>query len=137
MERIFHHYNLWEDYHARMYDENKDGRKERVLKAAYILGTPDICREAMEKVVAEWTIATEYNLSNAEINRKAWLGQAACSCYGGVHEDETREAWGIMTEAQRVEANRIAATIIKKWLHKREIEETPQMMLFDDWGNIF
>lgn len=137
MERIFHHYNLWEDYHARMYDENKDGRKERVLKAAYILGTPDICREAMEKVVAEWTIATEYNLSNAEINRKAWLGQAACSCYGGVHEDETREAWGIMTEAQRVEANRIAATIIKKWLRERELEETPQMMLFDDWGNIF
>ena len=137
MQRIFHHYNLWEDYHAKMYDESKDGRKERVLKAAHILGTPDICREAMEKVVAEWTIATEYNLSNAEINRKAWLGQAACSCYGGVHEDETREAWGIMTEAQRIEANRIAATIIKKWLRERELQETPQMMMFDDWGNIF
>lgn len=137
MQRIFHHYSLWEDFHAGMYDENKDGRKERVQKAAYILGTPDICREAMEKVVAEWVIATEYNLSNAEINRKAWLGQAACSCYAGIHEDETREAWGIMTEPQRVEANRIAAQIIRKWLSEWEREDNPQIDLFNDWGSIF
>lgn len=137
MQRIFYHFSLWEDFLAGMYDESKDGRKERVHKAAYILGTPDICREAMEKVIAEWQIATEYNLSNAEINRKAWLGQAACSCYAGIHEDETREAWGIMTEAQRIEANKIAAQIIKRWLQERERAETPQMDMFDDWGNLF
>lgn len=137
MERIFHHYNKWEDYHAGMYDECKEGRAERVIKAAEILGTPDICREAMEKVVAEWKIATEYNFSNAEINRKAWLGQAACSCYAGIHEDETREAWGIMTEAQRIEANSIASDIIKKWLDEWEQKENPQISMFNDWGNIF
>lgn len=137
MQRIFHHYSLWEDYHAGMYDESKDGRAERVQKAAEILGTPDICRKAMEKVVAEWSYATEYNFSNAEINRKAWLGQAACSCYAGIHEDETREAWGIMTEAQRIEANRIAAEIIKRWLNERERAENPQISMFDDWGFMF
>lgn len=137
MQRVFHHYSLWEDYHAGMYAENKDGRSERVQEAAKILGTPDICCKAMEKVVAEWKIATEYNLSNLEINRKAWLGQAACCCYAGIHEDETREAWGIMTEAQRVEANRIAAVIIRKWQSKREREEDPQIDIFNDWGDIF
>lgn len=137
MERIFHHYNKWEDYHAGMYDESRDGRKERVLNAAHILGTPGICRKAMEKVVSEWLIATEYNLSNAEINRKAWLGQAACSCYAGIHEDETREAWGIMTEAQRVEANRIAANIIENWLRNREQSAEFEQIMFNDWGNIF
>lgn len=137
MERIFHHYELWEDYHAGMYDENKEGRKERVKKAAYILGTPDVCEKAMEKAVAEWENATEYNLSNAEINRKAWLGQAACSCYAGVHEDETREAWGLMTEQQRIKANQIAATIIKRWLAEREAADCLQMSMFNDWGNIF
>lgn len=137
MDRIFHHYDLWEDYHAGMYDENRDGRQERVKKAAYILGTPEVCKEAMEKVVAEWEIATEYNLSNAEINRKAWLGQAACCCYGNVHEDETREAWGIMTEQQRMKANQIAASIIRKWVRERENEESGQFCLFNDWGNIF
>lgn len=137
MERIFHHFNLWEDYHAGMYAESKEGRAERVKKAAYILGTPKICREAMEKVVSEWEKATEYNLSNSEINRKAWLGQAACCCYAGVHEDETREAWGIMTELQRVEANAIASEIIKKWVNQRDEAENPQLMMFNDWGNIF
>ena len=137
MERIFHHYNKWEDYHAGMYDESKDGRAERVIKAAEILGTPDTCRKAMEKVVAEWKKATEYNLSNAEINRKAWLGQAACCCWAGIHEDETREAWGIMTEAQRIEANAIAASIIRGWLDKREREGNPQISLFNDWGYMF
>lgn len=137
MQRIYHHFSLWEDYHAGMYDESKDGRAERVKQAAEILGTPATCRTAMEKVIAEWEKATEYNLSNAEINRKAWLGQAACSCYAGIHEDETREAWGIMTEAQRIEANRIAAQIIKGWLDKRERDDDPQISMFNDWGNMF
>ena len=137
MERIFHHYSKWEDFHAGMYDESKDGRAERVTAAAKILGTPSICRKAMEKVIAEWPVATEYNLSNAGINRKAWLGQAACSCYGGIHEDETREAWGVMTPEQRTEANRIAAEIIKKWLNNAEAEAAQQFSMFNDWGNIF
>lgn len=137
MERIFHHYTLWEDYHAGMYDESKEGREERVKNAAYILGTPDICEKAMNMVVATWKISTEYNLSNSEINRKAWLGQAACSCFAGIHEDETREAWGIMTEQQRVKANEIASNIIKKWVQIREKEESTEISLFNDWGNIF
>lgn len=135
MKRIFHHYSKWEDYHAGMYDESKDGRKERVLRAAHILGTPNICREAMEMVVSKWVVSTEYNLSNAEINRKAWLGQAACSCYAGIHEDETREAWGLMTEQQRVQANKIAAEIIKRWISDNE--DSPQISMFNDWGIIF
>lgn len=137
MERIFHHYETWEDYRAGMYAESADGRTERVQQAAKILGTPEICRKAMQKVVAEWRVSTEYNLSNAEINRKAWLGQAACCCWAGIHEDETREAWGIMTEPQRVEANNIAAAIIKHWLNEREAEANAQMSLFNDWGCMF
>lgn len=137
MERIFHHFTKWEDFHAGMYAENKDGRKQRVARAAEILGTPHVCREAMEKVISEWKIATEYNLSNAEINRKAWLGQAACSCYAGIHEDETREAWGLMTDQQRIEANRIAASIIREWCAAFDRANDPQISLFNDWGNFF
>lgn len=137
MERLFYHYDLWEDYHAGMYDEDKDGRGERVKRAAYILGTPSVCQEAMQKVIDEWDISTKYNLSNAEINRKAWLGQAACCCFGGVHEDETREAWGLLTDSQRKTANAIANEIIKKWLQQYEQEATQQTSLFDDWGNMF
>ena len=49
MERIFHHYNKWEDFHAGMYDESREGRKERVMQAAQILGTPTICKKSNGK----------------------------------------------------------------------------------------
>ena len=120
--RIWHHFEKWEDYHHGMYDEDREGRPERVLRAAEILGDPIQCETAMRKVVAEWPIASEYNLSNAEINRRAWLGQAACSIYGGVHEDETREAWGLLSNEQRVRANKIATVVIKEWLYEHDEE---------------
>ena len=136
MKRIYHHYEQWEDYKNGMYAECKEGRAERVIKAAEILGTPQICTKAMEKVISEWQISTEYNLSNIGINRKAWLGQAACSCYANIHEDETREAWGLMTEEQRVEANRIAQKLINKWVKERQTSDDPQTV-FDEWGDMF
>lgn len=110
-----------------MYAESREDRPARVLRAAEILGTPELCRKAMQKVVDEWPYASEFNLSNAEINRRAWLGQAACSCYGGVHEDETREAWGLLSNEQRVTANNIATGVIKAWL--REHDENAQLQI--------
>lgn len=136
MERIYHHYELWEDFRNGMYNESREGRAERVKQAAHILGTPTICTEAMKKVIAEWQICTEYNLSNIGVNRKAWLGQAACNCYANIHEDETREAWGLMTEEQRIQANRIAAKLISQWQNEHEKKEEPQISFFDDWGCI-
>ena len=53
MERIFHHYDKWEDYHAGMYDEDKTDRQTRVFRAARILGSPTLCRRAMEKVISD------------------------------------------------------------------------------------
>ncbi|MGN0180419.1 MAG: hypothetical protein ACI4DY_13430 [Monoglobaceae bacterium] len=114
-----------------MYDENKEGRNERVLQAAAILGTPETCRAAMQKVVEEWPIATQYNLSNAGINRKAWLGQACCSIWAGIHEDEVREAWGTLSDNQRTEANHIAYQIIKKWLDTYELQHSNQISFFE------
>ena len=137
MKRIFHHYNKWEDYHHGMYNEDKTDRKSRVQLAASILGTPLVCEKAMRMVVDNWTKATEFNLSNAEINRRAWLGQAACSIYAGVHEDETREAWGTLTVEQRQTANAIATRIIREWLRTHDEEQMCMITLFDDWRNMF
>ena len=137
MERIFHQYEKWEDFHHGMYNEDKADRKTRVDLAASILGDPETCEKAMKMVVENWPIATEFNLSNAEINRRAWLGQAACSIYGGVHEDETREAWGLLTIEQRTRANAIATKVIRSWVRKHEAEQDQQINLFDDWGCMF
>ena len=128
-ERIYHHFNLWEDYHNGMYCEDSKNRKHRVKAAADILGECSICKIAMQLVIDKWIYACEHNLSNPEINRRAWLGQAACSIYANVHEDETREAWGTLTNEQRQMANEIATKIIKKWLIDND--KNGQMSIFD------
>lgn len=137
MKRIFHHYNKWEDFHHGMYDEDRESRNERVKLAASILGDPATCEKAMRMVVDTWPVATEFNLSNAGINRRAWLGQACCSIYGGVHEDETREAWGLLTVPQRTTANAIATAVIKEWLHTHDTEHGQQISMFDEWRAMF
>ena len=132
MKRIFHHFDKWEDFHHGMYDEDKEARKERVKLAASILGDPSTCEKAMRMVIEKWPIATEFNLSNAGINRRAWLGQACCSIYGAVHEDETREAWGYLTNKQRTDANAVADVVDRKWRNRYEQgEKDIQLSLFD------
>lgn len=115
MKRIFHHYEKWEDYQNRMYDELKDKRNERIQLALKCLGNKENCFDAMRMVINNWEIACEQNLTNENSNRKAWLGQAACNIFYGVKEDETRQAWGLLEREQRYMANKIADIVIAEW----------------------
>lgn len=61
------------------------------------------------------------------------MGQSACNIYYGIKEDETREAWGLLTNEQRYKANRVADTVYDEWKFKfeRENEEYFQMNIFE------
>lgn len=136
MKQAFHHYTKWEDYQNRMYDEIKEGRPERVNEAVKLLtDLPELYKQ-MSKVTKEWTIATEQNLTNANINYQAFLGQTACNIWKGIHEDETREAWGRLTCMQRYEANKVADRVYNEWRERYEQEHggTRQMTLAEWWG---
>ena len=100
MKQLFYHYTMWEDYKNGMYNESKEGRKDRVNKAIYLLSNTELLYKYMKKVTTEWKYATEQNLTNNSINHQAFLGQTACNIYAGIKEDETREAWGYLTNEQ-------------------------------------
>ena len=119
IEQRFHHYEEWEDYQCGMYDELKEGRANRVELAQTLLSSQRICERWMREVKKRWRIACEQVFSNPQVNRKAWLGQAACCLYAGVKEDETREAWWLLTDGEREAANAIAETIISEWENER------------------
>ena len=128
MKRVFYHYTLWEDFKSGMYNPprkvgigTEETSEERIEKAVKCLSDEKLCRENMQKVVANWAIATEQVLTNLEQNRRAWLGWCACFMYGGCHDEETRAAWGLMTEQNRIRANKIADEVIKEW--EREYEK--------------
>lgn len=133
MIQKFYHYTKWEDFQNGMYDEVKDGRGERVKKAVNLLSDTQELYKQMTRVTTEWKYATEQNLTNNSINHQAFLGQTACSIWQGIKEDETREAWGYLTNEQRYKANRIADKVFEEWQnrYRRETEGHYQLSLSD------
>lgn len=69
----------------------------------------------MDLVIKEWPYSCENALTDYNLNRKAWLGHAACAMAIGCPEDITREAWRHLTDEQRKMANRRAANAIRCW----------------------
>ena len=115
MEQLYYHYTQWEDFQHGMYNEIKEGRQERIQKAIYLLTNLELLYKQMTKVTKEWKYATEQNLTNNSINHQAFLGQTACNIWGDIKEDETREAWGYLTNEQRYKANKVADTVYLEW----------------------
>lgn len=114
MKRVYHHYTKWEDFQSGMYDEVKEGREARVNKAIELLTNEEVCYRYMKMVTENWIHACEQTFTNRH-NPRSFLGQCACAMYAGVHEDETRKAWGLLTEEQRYAANKIADQVYKEW----------------------
>lgn len=133
MKQIFYHYTRWEDFQNGMYNEIKDGRSERIKKAVDILSDLNLLYEQMTRVTQEWKCATEQNFTDNSVNHQAFLGQTACNIYAGIKEDETREAWGRLTNEQRYKANKVADRVYSEWLkrYQREHEQYYQITLFD------
>lgn len=116
MNRIYHNYKKWEDFQNGMFKvQDKSIEHTARMNALTLLSTPDDLFLAMSKVTEEWICATEVNLTNKSRNRRAWLGQSACCYAHGATEDTTKEAWRLLTEEERIEANRIADIVIKNW----------------------
>lgn len=113
MNRIYHPYWLWEDYHFGMY--GKPLKRDLSNKVIECLGNEKNCKKYMLKVIEEWKYTCEYHLTNTSINRVAWLGQATMCLYAGLKEQETRNAWWILNEDQRLKANEIAKEVINEW----------------------
>lgn len=120
MIQKFHHYTEWEDYQSGMYDELKEGRNQRIQMAIILLSNCMNLHHFMKEVTVRWKMSTEQTFTNTSFNRKAWLGQAACHLFAGVKEDETRAAWGFLTDEQRIKANATADKIIKEWVKTYE-----------------
>lgn len=126
MKRIYHNYELWEDFKNGMYEEPLKSKLEgetsevRIEKAVKLLTDELLCQHYMERVAMEWVYACEQVFTNSSMNRIAWLGQAACCLYAGIKESETRKAWWHLTEKQQETANSIAASVIKEWEKRNE-----------------
>jgi hypothetical protein len=124
IERIYHQYDMWEDFMEGMYKKTCFmDEHQMAADCEAILSCPQWLEESMKFVAFNWVRAAEHNLTNMARNRQAWLGQAACCFALGAPEYLTKEAWGRLTEAQQKAANDVADYVIEMWeqRHKRNL----------------
>ena len=114
--QLFYSYDKWEDYKFGMFKEDSVDRENRVDRAAFLFKDQYMCNLFMRRVCDEWEISCKQVFTNPQMNKIAWLGQAACCLYAGIHEDETREAWSRLSDEEREFANNVAKSNIDRWL---------------------
>jgi hypothetical protein len=116
MIQIYKPYHLWEDYKFGMWrKETKDYEEKNIDAIIDFTGDYKLYGNSMLLVIKEWPVSCEHNLTNLSLNRKAWLGHAACCIEHGWPEYLVRRAWGMLSEQQRFHANNFAQSVIDSW----------------------
>jgi len=113
-ERVYHPCCQWEELQSNMWG-SVEYRPQFLARSIEFTGDHELYGSFMRRVISEWPISCENALTDYRINRKAWLGHAACALAFQCPEDITREAWGYLSNEQRALANRQAATTIGEW----------------------
>ena len=117
MKRIYHTWDKWECFHCGFYDSKKTGMTKDDCEEEYrkLLSDCSWFAEVLNKVITEWRYSCEHYLSNINMNRIAWLGQASLAyelnipaCYRG--------GYSLLTEEEKSNADKVALKYLNKWL---------------------
>lgn len=121
IEKQWYPYTEWEDLAMWMPCKASE-RPEKLRGALGIVADAEVFGGLMLLVLRSFPNSSAHNLSDAQSNRRAWIGQAACFLGAGAPDDVTREAWGMVTDEQREAANKKADEAIAQWEleHERE-----------------
>lgn len=129
MKQIYKPYWEWEDFINGMYDTSKKENELFLInESKKLLTNIDLFFNVSLKVINEWKISTDVNLSNKNQNRNSWIGQSACFFNHKCPEILTRLAWGKLNDREKIEANLVAKKIIK-------IYETKNRKIHTGLGN--
>ena len=114
IDRVYHPYDIWEETYSNMWGNVKE--KDSYLKVAIeFTGNHVLYGQNMLRVIKEWPVSCEHNLTNTTQNRRSWIGHAACALAFGCPEDIVRKAWSYLSEEQQVKANNEADMAIEEW----------------------
>jgi hypothetical protein len=116
MPRIYHQYQKWEDFQNGMW-RTVDPQDLISMLPQTIEFTGDHIKYglAMMRVIREWPITCEHNLTDNSINQKAFIGHCAVCLQLGIPEYITRMAWKYLSKDQQDKANERAQFAIDTW----------------------
>lgn len=131
IERIYHHYEDLEEFHAGMWKIVRgDARKSAISRAADLMRDSDAFKAAMLRATNEWPKSCEHNLTMVDGNRLAWLGHAGCCLEAGSPEEATRAAWHSLNAAEQDEANRVAEEVLLTWEERHLSDKGVNLLSF-------
>lgn len=138
LERVYHAWDKWEEVEANMWGSVRD-RKKWIEKAIEFTSDHKLYGSFMMRVVDEWPISCENALTDYSLNRRAWLGHAACAFAHQIPEDIVREAWRKLTDEQQLLANKEAERAIQTWEHRyikdRELYKNMGAPMLFEWDS--
>jgi len=119
MTRIYHTWDKWECYPAGFYENHaKDSDLTddqcRQAFAGFLRDIP-LFEKTMKKILKDWPNSCEHYLSNENMNRIAWLGQAAL-CHAKGIPSIYRGGFNLLTPEEQYSANMSALKYLNKWL---------------------
>ena len=121
MARIYHHWEKWECCKVGFYETTPpSGMTANDCLEAYADFLRDIplFESVLSRVVSEWVISCEQFLSNDNINRIAWLGQASLCLHLSIPAC-FRGGFKLLTDKEQRLANQAADKWLKIWLSRR------------------
>lgn len=122
--RIFHTYEKWECHKAGFYNSTKEGMTKKQCEEYYASFLSDLDRfeVALNGVIHKWKHSCEHYLTNAALNRIAWLGQAS-ACYESGIPSIFCGGFNLLSEKQQLEANLMALKYLNLWLKNQNMAE--------------
>jgi ParB-like chromosome segregation protein Spo0J len=123
--RIYHTFEKWECQKNGFYENIAPrglSKDEAEKEYADFLRDSDLFADVLSTVITDWKYSCEHYLSNENMNRIAWLGQAS-ACYSRGLPACFRGGYNLLTESEQVEADRVALVYLNKWLKANDREE--------------
>lgn len=114
LKRVWIPVEQWEEVSFNMWGEVKN-RKRYIERAVTFTGNHRLYGRYMIRVTTEWPNSCLNALTDNNLNKKAWIGHAACALALRCPEDITRQAWGLLSNEQRILANKQADRAIQAW----------------------
>lgn len=126
MTRIQHPWNKWEDYRSNFYGGIVDIPKKDVCleKYAALLIDLDRFERALNQIITEWVYSCEHNLTNKNLNRVAYMGQAACALEFNIPHYVSCSGYNLLTPDQQAKADEMAQFYIDLWTENHNMKGT-------------
>lgn len=117
MKRVYHTWEKWECYPAGFYEPRHATKTDEDCRNEYaeFLRDDEAFRGALAGVLRDWPNSCEHYLSNENMNRIAWLGQASM-CYARGVPSQFRGGFNRLTDAEQRRANATALEYLNIWL---------------------